>query len=426
MPKMPNNEKTLKIIFVPWGSQDYGHDIWLLENALIFCIQAVLDSLTSPYNASYSDLYTQLRGDGVRERPVIPYSEQQLKDLASKAPEGTTAIIDGLIADIKRSPDTNALESVTLAPRLLTLPLRSFALPDSFVFSEFAKHTKSRDECHVSDSMAFFTLASELAGSVLESLGFDKKLTLSPDKLQISESWDAFCAFLEAKRLAKTTSEKLRLYKSAIQLDPKMFWAHYNRGQLFKDEADFASARRSFMESVDCAKGDPGLLSDVYFEIGLCSISLGDPKTARNFWDQALIYAPNSPTLLVNIAGTYEQEQDFEKASELHEKVLEIDPDNYKALVSLGRLSAMVGDIDRAIELYSKALEQKPDDALRHAILGGCYLAKNDKTSARFHFQRASELDPPRAKLAPVTGSDEPDDMPAPGEYARRELAELR
>ena len=110
------------------------------------------------------------------------------------------------------------------------------------------------------------------------------------------------------------------------------------------------------------------------------------------------------------MAGTYEQEENWQEAIRLNEEALERVPDYHKALVSLGRLHAMFGRLDKAIPLYERALELSPNDALRRSVLGGCYLADRRLEEARAQFTRAVELDP------------EGD----PGKYAAQELANLR
>jgi tetratricopeptide (TPR) repeat protein len=127
--------------------------------------------------------------------------------------------------------------------------------------------------------------------------------------------------------------------------------------------------------------------------------------------------------LLVNIAGTYEQEEDWNTAIDLHQQAYDNDPTYYKAIVSLARLKAQLGKLDEAIPLYEKALDITPNDPLRHAILGGCYLAHGDELKARAYYEEASRLDP--SGTHHDDASDESEGTPAPGDYARQELAKL-
>ncbi|MDQ2798080.1 MAG: tetratricopeptide repeat protein, partial [Armatimonadota bacterium] len=117
----------------------------------------------------------------------------------------------------------------------------------------------------------------------------------------------------------------------------------------------------------------------------------------------------DNPALYVNMAGTYEQEENWNEAIRLNEIALEKAPDYHKALVSLGRLHAMFGRLDQSIPLYERALELQPDDALRRSVLGGCYLAADRTEDARAQFEQAVALDP---------AGD-------PGKYAAQELTKL-
>lgn len=412
-------DESLRFVFAPWGADSFGEDVWLLENGLVFCLELLLETIPPAGFARYADLYAQLGGEDIRTRPVRPLSEADLMNLAGRAPSGTDAIVDGILA-VESAPETGAMTRVTVAPRLTRLPDRRIEAPDAFVFDRFdpaAPHAAAG----IAEADAFYHLAFAVGMTILAAFDIELPPSVGPESLAITSNWSAFALFIKAKRLAKTPEEKLGYYRQAIKLDARFYWAHYNAGQLYKQAEDYTAARRSFLASARDPKADDSRLSDVYFELGLCSILLGDTKAARSFWDEALRFAPDNPTLLVNIAGTYEQEEDWRAAMALHERALDIDPDYHKALVSLARLCAATGDLDRAIPLYHRALDIEPDDALRQAILGGCYLAQGNVDDAARHLRRASELDPPSA----ARGSSQGDDTPGPGEYARAELAKL-
>src|SRR5579883_2777536 len=297
------SENNLKLAFVPWGVTDYGADVWLLDNALVFGIESILEKLSPA--AQYADLYSQLQGEQSRTAPVPALSETQLLQLSDRAPAATDGIVDGLIT-VRRDPETGALAEAQIAPRILLLPERRWEAPDAFVFTAFSREAKGRESLEVADPQGFFTLVFRVAEALLASLNVEIPYHSGPEDLQITDSWPAYLDFLKAKRLARTPEEKQGYYRQAIRHDRRFFWALFNSAQIMKAEEDYHGARRQFMECVKAADGDPRLLGDTYFELGLCSIYLGDTKTARNFWDEALRYAPENPSLLVNIGGTYE------------------------------------------------------------------------------------------------------------------------
>jgi Tfp pilus assembly protein PilF len=406
----------LKFVLVPWGTNLHGEEIWLLENALIIEIERFLERL----EIAYADLYDQLGGDNKRKSVIPPFREDEILALAARTPDGTAALVDGLITVQKLESGVHVVE---VAPRVLLLPSHEFRLPDAFRFQGLSATGDQNNwfSCADQDVWHAFTIA--VTEAILESFDVQIPANFDPKTLKMTTSWPAYIAFIKGKRAARTAEEKLGYYRQAVRLDPTFFWARFNAGQLHKQQQDYHSARREFLAAIDGATGDSRLLGDTYFELGLCSIFLGDTKTARNFWDQALAFAPNNPSLLVNVAGTYEQEEDWLNAVRLHQAALDIAPQYYKALVSLARLKAQTGKIDEAIPLYEKALTMKPNDPLRYAILAGCYLSNGDEHRAKELFEKASELDPPGGSGKVRISEDE--SPPPPGDYARQELAKL-
>ena len=295
---------------------------------------------------------------------------------------------------------------MTVSLRVFFPKSGEFAAPDGLTFTAF--DADARPETLSLDYDLWIALQYRLCVSLLNVLGVNVPWDFTTDALQVTPSWPAYVAFLKGKRLARTPETKLGYYEQAIKQDPDFFLALYNSAMLYKTQTDYATMRKRLGRAAALTQ-DPKDLGDVYFEMGLASIFLGDPKTARNFWDKALEYAPDNPALYVNMAGTYEQEENWQEATRLNEVALEKAPDYHKALVSLGRLHAMFGRLDLAIPLYERALELQPNDALRRSVLGGCYLADGRTEDARAQFELAVALDP---------GSD-------PGKYAAQELEKM-
>lgn len=408
-------EQILRIVLVPWGTDNAGDDLWLFENGLVFAVESLIDALKPDGLRQYADMYSQMGGENIRSSAIRPLSEEQLVSIAERAPQGTTAVVDGMLKVWRNYQ--GGLYQVQVAPRILTLSDMRFAAPDAFIFDDFPPDQAGSETLRVDAPEAFHGLAFAAASAILEAAGYPAPAEMRPAMLQITNDWDAYLLFLKAKRLARTVDEKIGYYRQAVSRDPAFYWARYNLGQLLKQQEDYAGARREFLAASKAAGDDTGRLADALFEAGLSSILMGDAKAARRFWDEALAHAPENPSLLVNIAGTYEQEEDWREAMALHERAIAVSPEYHKAIVSLARLKAMVGKVEEAIPLYMKALQIQPDDPLREAILGGCYLAVGDPVRAAEHLRRASELDPPRT--ADVS------EQPSPGDYARSELAKL-
>lgn len=389
-----------KLVFAPLGADMFGDDILLFEHGILFALETAVEAAGG---FAYADVHDALGGTDKKDRPVPPLTEGEVFALAAKAQ--CDALVDGMLS-CERDAETGALARITVSLRVFVPATGEFFAPDSLTFAAF--DPEARPEVLALDYDLWIALQYRLCVSLLDTLGANVPWSFTTDALQATPSWPAYAAFLKGKRLARTPETKLGYYEQAASADPDFFLALYNSAMLYKTQTDYAMTRKRLSRAA-AVTNDPADLGDVYFELGLASIYLGDPKTARNFWEKALEYAPDNPALYVNMAGTYEQEENWNEAIRLNEQALDKAPDYHKAVVSLGRLHAMFGRLDRAIPLYERALELQPDDALRRSVLGGCYLADGRAEDARAQFEWAVELDP----------------QGDPGKYAAQEMEKL-
>jgi len=384
-PNQPADPARRKLVFAPLGADMFGDDILLFEHGILFALQAAVEAAGG---FAYADVHDALGGADKKDRPMAPLTEEEVFALAAKAQ--CDALIDGMLS-CERHPETGALARITVSLRVFVPAGGEFFAPDSLTLSAF--DAGARPEVLALDYDLWVALQYRLCVSLLDTLGANVPWDFTADTLQPTSSWPAYLAFLKGKRLARTPETKLGYYEQAATQDPDFFLALYNSAMLYKTQTNYAMARKRLSRAAAAATS-PADLGDVYFEMGLASIFLGDPKTARNFWEKALEYAPDNPALYVNMAGTYEQEENWNEAIRLNEAALEKAPDYHKAVVSLGRLHAMFGRLDQAIPLYERALALQPDDALRRSVLGGCYLADGRTEDARAQFEAAVALEP--------------------------------
>jgi tetratricopeptide (TPR) repeat protein len=399
-PQQPNQSPQRKLVFAPLGADMFGDDILLFEHGILFALETAVEAAGGFASA---DVHDALGGTDKKDHPVPPLTEGEVYALAAKAQ--CDALVDGMLS-CERDAETGALARITVSLRVFFPAAGEFAAPDSLTFTAF--DTGARPEVLALDYDLWIALQYRLCVALLDALGANAPWNFTTDALQVTPFWPAYVAFLKGKRLARTPETKLGYYEQAVQQDPDFFLALYNSAMLYKTQTDYAMTRKRLSQAA-AVTDDPADLGDIYFELGLASIYLGDPKTARNFWEKALEYAPDNPALSVNMAGTYEQEENWNEAIRLNEQALEKAPDYHKAVVSLGRLHAMFGRLDQAIPLYERALELQPDDALRRSVLGGCYLADGRPEDARAQFEQAVALDP----------------KGDPGQYAAQELEKL-
>lgn len=389
-----------KLVFAPLGADDYGEDVLLFEHGVLFALQTAADMAGG---FSHADVHAQTGGPDKRDHPVAPFAESDIRALAARA--GCDALIDGMLSAV-RDEHTGALTQISVALRVFFPQSDQFAAPPALTFRAFLDD--DRPERLSLDFDLFIALQYRLCEALLDALGVNIPPFFTTDALQGTDNWEAYLAFLKGLRVAKTPETKLGYYSQAVRHDASFLPALINSAVLLKNSADYTGARLRFSQAAAQTQ-DPAQLGEIYFELGLCSIYLGDPKTARNLWERAREYGLDNPTLYVNMAGTFEQEENIAGAIDVGEQAVARFPDAHKAVVNLARLHAMQGNLDRAIPLYERALGLEPDDALRHSVLGGCLLAAGRTEDARAHFAQAAALD--------LEGE--------PGRYARQELNKL-
>ena len=85
---------------------------------------------------------------------------------------------------------------------------------------------------------------------------------------------------------------------------------------------------------------------------------------------------------------------EYEKAKACFEKILELEPNNYRAHYNLGIALFNLENFDGALKSYYKALELKPDYKYCLYNIGLVFEAKADLNKALEYYQKALNIDP--------------------------------
>jgi tetratricopeptide (TPR) repeat protein len=85
---------------------------------------------------------------------------------------------------------------------------------------------------------------------------------------------------------------------------------------------------------------------------------------------------------------------EYSKAIQYFEKIIEIDPKNYRAHYNLGIAYFNLENFDDALKSCAIALDLKPDYKHCYYNMGLIYEARDQLKSALEHYQRALDIDP--------------------------------
>ncbi len=139
-------------------------------------------------------------------------------------------------------------------------------------------------------------------------------------------------------------SEAERLYRDALQTDPRSVMALGNLGALFQ-------AQKRLDEAIDCYR-------------------------------RVLELQPNHAQAHCNLGSIYKDARQYERAIECYQLALKCDPALPEAHFNLGVIRQQQRDLAAAGECYRRAIYGKPDYAQAHNTLGTVYRFENKLAEA--------------------------------------------
>ena len=117
----------------------------------------------------------------------------------------------------------------------------------------------------------------------------------------------------------------------------------------------------------------------------------GHPELAIDFLKKAIEIDPGSAFLKKELVVLYLQKQDHQKALEIIEGELQVDPNNVESLVIYGRIQQTTKQTDAAKKTYQKVLTLDPKLQNIYLFLGSIYMDENNLSDAREIYQRLLE-----------------------------------
>jgi len=136
-------------------------------------------------------------------------------------------------------------------------------------------------------------------------------------------------------------------------------------------------------------------------QLGLIYDSEKNSDSAEYCYEKALMLStdPNALTLNNYAYSLADKDKNLQKAKQLSQQALEIEPDNYAFLDTYGWICYKLGNYQDAIDYLKKSLSlaQENPETLEH--LGTVYKDMGKDDEALFYFSKAINLDPTNMKL---------------------------
>ncbi len=139
----------------------------------------------------------------------------------------------------------------------------------------------------------------------------------------------------------------------------------------------------------------------LYFQIGVTYERLGKFELATDYLEKCLAVAPQFTEAMNYLGYSWaDRGENLERARELLEKAVQLEPENGAYLDSLGWALFKLNQPAKALELLQKAIALTPEpDPTLFDHLGDIYDALKEPVQARGAWQKALRLDPKNLKL---------------------------
>ncbi|NNE39740.1 MAG: tetratricopeptide repeat protein [Marinicaulis sp.] len=251
-----------------------------------------------------------------------------------------------------------------------------------------------------------FDDAQRFAGAILNAYGDNEKAVehfLSIEKT--SPFYEQSRIEIAAAYAAlKRDDEAIRVLRSVVRDDPKALEARLSLSGLYAARDRHGDAVKVLDELIARLPEKPETDAWRYFiSRAAANLELDEWEKAQTDLEYAVELAPEEATTLNYLGYSWaERGLNLEKAFELIEKAVALEPQSGAIIDSLGWAHYQLGNYDEAIVHLEKAASLEPGDPTITDHLGDIYWQKGRAIEARYQWRRVLELEPDEKTAASV------------------------
>jgi tetratricopeptide (TPR) repeat protein len=161
------------------------------------------------------------------------------------------------------------------------------------------------------------------------------------------------------ERQAGNFEAALRAFRQELEINPGNWRTQANLGSLYEAMGDLGQAETSYRKALEIKGEDPDLalaLAGVYSR-------QGKDEDALRLLERVGPGSAKEIDLRYNQAAMLQSQGKIDEARVIYESVLALMPDHERSLVNLGVIYARQGEDQKAIELWQRALKVNPSNA---------------------------------------------------------------
>ena len=189
----------------------------------------------------------------------------------------------------------------------------------------------------------------------------------------------------------KDYKKAIEHYEKALSLDPTYGNAWNNMGNVYFNNLDNKEkAHECFKEAVKFSPDDIA-----YANLAITYEEFGNIEKAIEYYNKALEYNPRFVSALNNLAYIHRQLNEARKSIEYAEKAIEIDSECWGAWYHMGFGYFELEDYKRALECFEKANKINPDDEHTRCmlIMARGEIESQDRRKKLFGFRQQDRIE---------------------------------
>jgi tetratricopeptide (TPR) repeat protein len=159
--------------------------------------------------------------------------------------------------------------------------------------------------------------------------------------------------------------EAIEYFQRALQIDPAHLIALLNLGNAYRQQKEWAGAKKTLLRAFAVAPDDP----EVNYSLGMVSAQLDESERAYEYLKRAVELRPVYPEALNNLGVLYLRTRRPQEAVHSFEESIRVAPEYDQSYLNLARVYAIQGERKKAREVLLELLKQHPDHAQARAEL---------------------------------------------------------
>ena len=178
-------------------------------------------------------------------------------------------------------------------------------------------------------------------------------------------------------------------YTAAIDLNPELAEAYYNRGLAYANKGEFDAAIQDFNKAIGLNPED----ANTYNNRGAAYKDKGEFDLAIQDFNKAIGLNPEDAKAYNNRGAAYANKGEFDAAIQDFNKAIDLNPEDAKAYNNRGVAYGNKGEFDAAIQDFNKAIDLNPEHANAYNNRGEAWLHLREWEKAKADLITAKDME---------------------------------